>query len=1357
MHVSPQTTNAEPQWSRASSAFLQEYPWDDVILLHNEASAIRDAFQADVPSITRQEVVKKDWQFERVEDSEDSKLQASIIFRATLTSPETFSNGTLELQGLTEIEKSELGRLLVEKDSAYRIRLPLLYSLLVSPLVLLRTVSVRKQAAIYNGNVKPPIIAMMEKMVFAVVFGIARGTTSIKDGIDSLLNDLPWDCVATLPPKVVVLVHSRTSTRSNVINREQSVVSAVVTFPSVSPGEVEFVPAADEPVHNSVSELILGNQTPPSSPLQSVPEMLNTHPSTSPPSQASSPQISGNPSKSNTDSRNPDVETSSDFETAFRADITNPLAKLDSQPEANGIDKEQEAVGQRPTSSTKSWTFAQEANSSEEEMDIRSEANSIEEDMDIRSEANSIEEDMDIRSEANSSDEEMDNQSEADSIDGELAKLFLLIQRHSGPSAKKQRRETPPGGVHLRAADMSQVGNTPDTAIDDTVRRLPPRTSDRLKVSTAEKICPSGMEKGKVFYGRTASASEQVGTQKVLFIGPPPFRDASSKTSLVTSQCLKAPHSSLPRRSGINACRSARDEVFSVNKGSSAIVLTDCTYGRPVMFDKAGVRDSHRFAWMWILRCKGLRPEQEFTFSSEHIAWLQTLGNHFALPLILQAARDGVWWLSMAPYIITTLTRTALEHGSKLGADGNYGPLPAPKMNLSHLLVISMVSWRVSEMENYPNEDIWIIEAMVLGPNTRLIMAPNTVHAIWTMENSICYGGHFYSVSTLLHTVVGLIHAFIGDDVLTNTQHVPSRFLLRRMVHFFHHAFVVQGVSPSGPNRYEVGDDEHLPDLGDRDLFAATFALLSVIEMQNILDFRSYVYPNNEMSSVWYGVSEVSMTLCDVNAIPHEERLECILYTGPCHGTRKMDLQPLRSPIHSPPSDPTSQQHPDPWSDFYWPYLAHFLCAVKGYKKQYSKQTPTRGSTLHHVKVQIKRCVGGRPELEKAVGAIDLPSIRSIAPQFQILPRHAGGPVAISRQTVDQITSSGFRTGDKLYIEAYKEALAYQSRKRRSGQQPESGSPCITDAISVAPFTAFVNIYALIINGLVDDANEDEDEIPEEPQARREVRVYQKLLKMIPRSTNVSWMPIQKGANSARSDDTKTLKSAVVDWIVPSDGTPLNPPITRNVKMDRGFCHPRTGFLLCPAELDWADEEVKRQLRDKELVVSGANWPIFLYKDEVYDENEPWLGLFHSKILVKAYKHIFTSPSSVEREAKATCSGNARIHGMTSVTRASLAYIGTQVFLPQCLPNSETDSETFYNSVLDLLEDPEEQDEVQELLSWWNKRIFPSFSSSSKQALPTNSAFAKIKNRRARIKDAVQARGRLSTDFVKQHPRFYRL
>lgn len=45
----------------------------------------------------------------------------------------------------------------------------------------------------------------------------------------------------------------------------------------------------------------------------------------------------------------------------------------------------------------------------------------------------------------------------------------------------------------------------------------------------------------------------------------------------------------------------------------------------------------------------------------------------------------------------------------------------------------------------------------------------------------------------------------------------------------------------------------------------------------------------------------------------------------------------------------------------------------------------------------------------------------------------------------------------------------------------------------------------------------------------------------------------------------------------------------------------------------------------------------------------------------QAYKHIFTSPSSVDGENRATRSGNAQIHGMTSVTVPSLVYVATLV------------------------------------------------------------------------------------------------
>src|ERR1700722_3620500 len=104
---------------------------------------------------------------------------------------------------------------------------------------------------------------------------------------------------------------------------------------------------------------------------------------------------------------------------------------------------------------------------------------------------------------------------------------------------------------------------------------------------------------------------------------------------------------------------------------------------------------------------------------------------------------------------------------------------------------------------------------------------------------------------------------------------------------------------------------------------------------------------------------------------------------------------------------------------------------------------------------------------------------------------------------------------------------------------------------------------------------------------------------------------------------------------------------------------------------------IKEKLRSGELLVPGDQWPVFLYSDYNYDPKDPWNGLFRSSILVKvrlvsltdaylfivmqAYKFVFTLPSSVEQESKATRSSNAWIHGMTHVTLGSIAYIATQV------------------------------------------------------------------------------------------------
>ncbi|KAJ3509290.1 hypothetical protein NMY22_g16344 [Coprinellus aureogranulatus] len=223
---------------------------------------------------------------------------------------------------------------------------------------------------------------------------------------------------------------------------------------------------------------------------------------------------------------------------------------------------------------------------------------------------------------------------------------------------------------------------------------------------------------------------------------------------------------------------------------------------------------------------------------------------------------------------------------------------------------------------------------------------------------------------------------------------------------------------------------------------------------------------------------------------------------------------------------------------------------------------------------------------------------------------------------------------------------------------------------------------------------------------------------------------LNNGSSRARSDDTRSLKSAIIDWITPPGGA-LVPPLSRNVKTDRGFFHYATGKLLCPATLDWEDEAVRKDLRSGEIAVSGDLWPIFLYHNHSFNPENPWDGLFKGRLLVSAFKHVFTSPSSVEQDTRATRSGNAELHGMKSVTTASLAYIATLVRFALgssaifSRNDKSTDSERFYRSILQFLESPSEAEEVQELIEWWNKRIFPTYSSdpsgesSSGRAVPS--------------------------------------
>lgn len=83
-------------------------------------------------------------------------------------------------------------------------------------------------------------------------------------------------------------------------------------------------------------------------------------------------------------------------------------------------------------------------------------------------------------------------------------------------------------------------------------------------------------------------------------------------------------------------------------------------------------------------------------------------------------------------------------------------------------------------------------------------MRPNTPHFVFGTENSICYGGHFYSTLTMPQTLSGVIHSFILDKFLTNTAHQASRQLLRRMLVFYLHGLMDKKISTEGMNSFHI-------------------------------------------------------------------------------------------------------------------------------------------------------------------------------------------------------------------------------------------------------------------------------------------------------------------------------------------------------------------------------------------------------------------------------------------------------------------------------------------------------------------------------------------------------------------------
>ncbi|KDR84716.1 hypothetical protein GALMADRAFT_46028, partial [Galerina marginata CBS 339.88] len=115
-------------------------------------------------------------------------------------------------------------------------------------------------------------------------------------------------------------------------------------------------------------------------------------------------------------------------------------------------------------------------------------------------------------------------------------------------------------------------------------------------------------------------------------------------------------------------------------------------------------------------------------------------------------------------------------------------------------------------------------------------MGPDCPHWVYTPFHTICSGGHYTASATIQDTMIGLIHTFMLDSFISNTNHTPTRILLCRLASFYY-----QGLVKKKYNKHEIAH-AHLLDLENFSSVIDLMSFCNLIIFINVLDFKTYMY-----------------------------------------------------------------------------------------------------------------------------------------------------------------------------------------------------------------------------------------------------------------------------------------------------------------------------------------------------------------------------------------------------------------------------------------------------------------------------------------------------------------------------------
>jgi len=169
-------------------------------------------------------------------------------------------------------------------------------------------------------------------------------------------------------------------------------------------------------------------------------------------------------------------------------------------------------------------------------------------------------------------------------------------------------------------------------------------------------------------------------------------------------------------------------------------------------------------------------------------------------------------------------------------------------------------------------------------------MRPNTPHAVFTPENAICHGGHYYAATTMTDTFYGISHCFNADRLLTNVQHQNSRRMIRKIIDLYYSAFVEESIDVDSKlstfgfqYRLKIVKGpawEFIPHLKTPDSCNDLLAVCNLGILLNILDFETYSYPGQGHNTKISKDQKNQLYQYDYNMMPLMDRKACVIARG---------------------------------------------------------------------------------------------------------------------------------------------------------------------------------------------------------------------------------------------------------------------------------------------------------------------------------------------------------------------------------------------------------------------------------------------------------------------------------------------